>query len=136
MWDVRDDGPAAECRCDGGQPRNFLRPCLLLLLRESPAHGYDLIERLGAFGFSRSDPGGVYRALRSLEREGLVRSGWETSGAGPARRTYELTPEGERMLHAWARRLEESRQVLVEYLDRYVLATSGAPEARPARAGA
>jgi len=27
-------------------PKNFLRPCLLLLLRERPAHGYELRERL------------------------------------------------------------------------------------------
>ncbi len=27
-------------------PKNFLRPCVLLLLREQPAHGYDLLERL------------------------------------------------------------------------------------------
>ncbi|MCA1680840.1 MAG: helix-turn-helix transcriptional regulator, partial [Actinobacteria bacterium] len=45
-------------------PKNFLRPCLLLLLREAPAHGYELLDRLRAFGFEGSDPGGLYRALR------------------------------------------------------------------------
>ena len=54
-------------------PRNFLRPCLLLLLREQPAHGYELLERLRTFGFAR-DPGGLYRALRGLEQDGFVRS--------------------------------------------------------------
>ena len=38
-------------------PRNFVRPCVLLLLREHPAHGYDLLERLKVFGFSPTDPG-------------------------------------------------------------------------------
>src|SRR5919205_446393 len=66
-------------------PRNFLRPCVLLLLRESPAHGYDLLERLKAFGFPGSDPGGLYRMLRGLEDEGLVRSAWAPPAAGPAR---------------------------------------------------
>ena len=32
------------------EPRNFLQPCLLLLLREQPDHGYDLAVRLGASG--------------------------------------------------------------------------------------
>ena len=50
-------------------PKNFLRPCLLLLLREQPAHGYELLERLRPLGFGRDDPGGLYRALRSLEPE-------------------------------------------------------------------
>lgn len=111
-----------ECRCEGGQPKNFLRPSLLLLLREQPAHGYDLIERLKPFGFVKSDPGGVYRTLRALEREGLVRSSWETSSAGPARRIYELTHEGEEVLDAWAQILEDNRRVLEEYLARHALA--------------
>src|SRR5918992_1317651 len=48
-------------------PRNFLRPCVLLLLREEPAHGYDLLQRLRQFGFMRDDPGRLYRALSALE---------------------------------------------------------------------
>ena len=34
----------------GGLPKNFLRPCLLLLLSEGQAHGYDLLVRLADFG--------------------------------------------------------------------------------------
>lgn len=75
-------------------PRNFLRACVLLLLREGPAHGYDLLERAQAFGFNRSDPGGLYRTLRGLEEEGLVHSVWETSSQGPDRRIYEITRAG------------------------------------------
>ena len=73
---------------DLGLPRNFLRPCILLLLREEPAHGYDLLERLRPLGFTRDDPGRLYRALRALEEEKLVRSAWEPSGTGPDRRIY------------------------------------------------
>jgi poly-beta-hydroxybutyrate-responsive repressor len=109
---VFDDRP------DGGQPKKFLRPCALLLLKESPAHGYDLLERLAAFGFAR-DPGGLYRALRSLERDGLVRSSWQTSQNGHERRTYVLTHEGERWLHSWASTLEGSRRLLDRFLGRY-----------------
>jgi len=95
-----------------------LRPCALLLLKESPAHGYDLLERLAAFGFPR-DPGGLYRSLRSLESDGLVRSTWLTSANGHERRTYELTLEGERWLQAWASTLEGSRRMLDRFLGRY-----------------
>jgi DNA-binding PadR family transcriptional regulator len=58
-----------------------------LLLSEGQSHGYDLLVRLADFGV-KVDPGGLYRTLRAFEREGLVRSRWETSDAGPARRTY------------------------------------------------
>lgn len=105
-------------RPDGGQPKKFLRPCTLLLLREAPAHGYELLERLGEFGFGR-DPGGLYRTVRSLEAEGLVRSTWETSANGHDRRTYRLTDEGDRWLHAWASTLQGSRRVLDRFLGRY-----------------
>src|ERR671936_905368 len=67
-------------------PRNYMRSCILLLLREEPAHGYDLLQRLRPLGFERDDPGRLYRALRWLEGEKLVRSTWEPSETGPDRR--------------------------------------------------
>lgn len=100
-------------------PKNFLRPCLLLLLREQPAHGYELLERLQSFGFERSDPGGLYRSLRKLEDEGFVRSAWEMSSAGPARRIYEITRHGLEELHRRAKGLAEARGTLDTFLGRY-----------------
>lgn len=131
---------AAGCRCDGGQPKNFLRPCILLLLSEQSAHGYDLLDRLKAFGFSR-DPGGVYRVLRSLEREAQVVSRWEVSAQGPDRCLYTLTALGREWLKAWADTLDDTRHTLDTYLHRYSAieakeAAQGAGEAPPAvRAG-
>jgi PadR family transcriptional regulator, regulatory protein PadR len=100
-------------------PRSFLRPCVLLLLREAPAHGYDLLERLRAFGFTGSDPGGLYRTLRGLEQEGLVQSAWEASASGPDRRIYQLTRAGMEDLHAHVGALAETRRVLDRLLSRY-----------------
>jgi len=100
-------------------PKNFLRPCLLLLLREHPAHGYDLLERLRPLGFRRDDPGRLYRALRSLESDGLVRSVWEKSTSGPDRRMYELTRAGMEFLHESAQALIETDQILDVFLSRY-----------------
>jgi PadR family transcriptional regulator PadR len=100
-------------------PRDFLRPCLLLLLREGPAHGYDLLQRAGAFGFDGSDPGGLYRALRKLERDRLVRSVWAPSAAGPRRRMYEITRKGMEELHRYARGLTEGREPVEAFLSRY-----------------
>lgn len=103
----------------GGLPRNFMRPCVLLLVTEQPSYGYDLLERLAELGLPGTDPGGLYRLLRSMEREGLVTSSWETSQAGPARRTYEITDEGREWLHAWAGALAENRRIVGDYLARY-----------------
>lgn len=102
-----------------GLPRNFLRPCMLLLLAEEPSHGYDVMERLDDLGVEQTDPGGLYRTLRTMEQEGLVSSWWEPSDSGPARRNYTLTEEGLDWLHAWAGSLREIRRLLGRYLKRY-----------------
>ena len=99
-------------------PKNFLRPCLLLLLHESPAHGYELRERLRPLGFSRDDPGRLYRALRTLEYSGLVDSTWQASSGGPDRRTYCLTRAGEDRLLEAAEELKAMHAVLDRFLSR------------------
>lgn len=102
-----------------GLPRSFLRPILYLLLAEEPAHGYDLLERVAAFGLERADPGGLYRTLRAMEQDGLVRSWWENSTAGPSRRTYALTEEGVDWLHASAGSLRDVTGHLQSFVARY-----------------
>src|SRR5438105_15023419 len=53
----------------------FVEPSLLLLLREGPLHGYELLDRIPELGLEgRLDVGNLYRLLRALEDEGLVRS--------------------------------------------------------------
>jgi len=121
------DIEASGCRCDGGQPKNFARPCLLLLLAEAPAHGYELLERLRPFGFDLNDPASVYKTLRQLEGEGHVTSEWELSTRGPARRVYALTDDGRDMLDAWARTLARNREILGMFLDRVGAATGRDP---------
>ena len=75
-------GPRSR-RHHGGRWRVFARverfsePALLLLLRERPSHGYDLLERLPELtGEQRVEMGNLYRLLRALEEEGLVSSRW------------------------------------------------------------
>ena len=100
-------------------PKSFLRPCLLLLLREQPAHGYELLVRLRPLSFAGDDPGGLYRALRALESDGLVHSAWEPSRAGPDRRIYELTRAGMEELHRRSKSLVRARSTLDVFLSRY-----------------
>ena len=70
----------------GGRIERFQVAALLLLLRERPAHGYDLLERLpSVLGDERIDVGNLYRVLRSLEEQGLVAaSGTNPSPARPS----------------------------------------------------
>lgn len=129
------DEPLESADNPGGLPKNFPRSCLLLLLGERPSHGYDLLERLRRLGVPATDPGGLYRALRNMEREELVSSKWEMSATGPARRTYALTDRGWRWLHVWATAIAGSRVLLSSYLDRYQALTAVDADQQTAAAG-
>jgi len=110
------------CNCyPAERPPRFLRPFLLLLLRERGGHGYELIDRMREMGleYSIQDAGYVYRTLRSMEGKGLIASKWDTANAGPAKRVYEITPQGVQVLHEWAHTLENIKDSLEEFLRRY-----------------
>jgi PadR family transcriptional regulator, regulatory protein PadR len=111
--------------CMGVQPRRisrFLEPALLLLLHQHPAHGYALIEGLDVLGMEAypADVSAIYRILYSLEETGMITStrGTEQT-AGPPRRVYVLTEQGEVYLAAWVQELKETDSLLHRFLDAY-----------------
>jgi len=102
------------------EPRNFLQPCLLLLLREQPDHGYELAVRLRPMHVGgEGEAGSVYRALRGLEKQGLVASEWQVSDVGPARRTYHITSDGQDVLDHLAVGVQRTYESLHVFLERY-----------------
>jgi poly-beta-hydroxybutyrate-responsive repressor len=111
-----------ECQCcpPKGRVRAFAQPRLLLLLAQKPAHGYELMERLAQDEDTPGvDPGLLYRTLRQFEEDGLVCSAWDTEGHGPARRLYQVTPEGLDYLHAWAVNIRGTKERLERFLADY-----------------
>jgi len=104
---------------EGGLPRSYTRPCLLLLLAEAPSHGYELLEQVRRLGVRGADAGGLYRTLRAMEQQELVRSWWEPSQSGPARRTYFLTSPGRGALDTSTGALRDLRQLVHTLLERY-----------------
>lgn len=93
----------------------------MLLLHCEEAHGYELLEGLKEFGFDQNpvDSSTVYRMLRGLEERDFVTSRWDTGGAGPARRLYRITEEGDRYLAWWVDDLRETDRVLHHFLQTY-----------------
>lgn len=101
------------------RPRNWLVPVILLVLREWNSYGYELMQRTAAFGFEVMNPGTLYRTLRQMEKDGTVKSSWETSSSGPARRVYSITDVGEAYLDFWAKSLEQYQQVMDAFFRLY-----------------
>ncbi len=110
---------------DGVQPRRisrFLEPALLLLLHRQASHGYGLIEGLDKLGMEAypADVSAIYRILYGLEDAGMVTSSHDAEQtAGPPRRVYELTEQGEVYLAAWVQELEETDRLLHRFMDAY-----------------
>ena len=81
----------------------MLKYALLALLRQAPAHGYDLrasfTRLLG--GLWEVNAGQVYTTLGRLERDGLATSEQAESHAGPDRKVFRLTDEGRKDLDEW-----------------------------------
>ncbi len=83
---------------------------ILLALAGGPLHGYGIVKAVaGNTGGEISlAPSLLYRRLRRLQDDGLVAEGEEAPGErGPPRKQYVLTPEGEGVLRAEARRIRE-----------------------------
>jgi DNA-binding PadR family transcriptional regulator len=100
-------------------PRTYLHGCLLLLIAEAPAHGYELVERLGDLGLATVDSAAVYRALRALDEEGLLESWWEESGVGPVRRRYRISDVGVQTLESSAADIGDSAFRLNSFVARH-----------------
>jgi len=84
------------------------------------SHGYELAQALPPFGLGEMDLSLVYRTLRDMEAEGLIRSEWEPAEvSGPARRVYGLTSEGDRYLADWVNDLRGTDRFLHHFLQVY-----------------
>ena len=82
----------------GRRRRGDVRLAVLMLLREEPRNGYQLMQEIEARseGRWRPSPGSVYPTLAQLEDEGLIRA----EAAEGGRRAYQLTDEGRSYVEA------------------------------------
>ncbi|MFZ5652071.1 MAG: PadR family transcriptional regulator [Bacillota bacterium] len=103
------------------QLEKLVQPAILLLLAQSPSHGYELIQKLSRMDCVEGEPdtATVYRTLRRMEQDGLVASGWEHGEYGPARRQYRLTGEGISLLDRWAEILETRMKQIGNFISLY-----------------
>jgi len=92
--------------------RGVLDLCLLAVMDEGPAYGYEMTKRLGARGLSIVGEGSIYPLLGRLERDGLVDTHRATSNGGPPRKYYSLSRRGERALSAGVSEWQATRDAV------------------------
>lgn len=81
--------------------KGVLDMCLLSLIREEPAYGYEMVRKLQSRGLTLVSEGSIYPLLSRLERSGLVEGFLVRSSEGPARKYYRINPEGTKALEEW-----------------------------------
>src|SRR2546429_6403309 len=72
--------------------------CLLAVVAEEPAYGYEMTKRLRSRGLSIVGEGSIYPLLGRLEREGLVETHRAASNGGPPRKYYRASRKGRQVL--------------------------------------
>lgn len=109
MWQMcnpKSEGDVKECAELGKSLNRLSQPVILAVLAASdePLHGYLIVQRAAAspmFGGKKPDAAGVYRSLKRMEENELVRSEWDTPEEGSAKRIYFLTEKGKGCLRRW-----------------------------------
>ncbi|MFW6119367.1 MAG: PadR family transcriptional regulator [Petrotogales bacterium] len=96
---------------------------MLILLNEKTSHGYSLMNRLPYFGFELEsiNTSNIYRTLRSMEKEEMVKSFWEESEQGPRKRVYQITQKGRKELEGWIGFLKTRKNQIEKILSKYKL---------------
>ncbi len=79
--------------------KGTLEFAVLLLLQKEPTYGLDIVDSLNQLGLSISR-GTVYQLLGRLREEGKVKTEWADGSLGHARRVYEVTAHGEKVVTA------------------------------------
>src|SRR3984957_18865685 len=92
--------------------RGVLDLCLLAVMGDGPAYGYEMTKRLRARGLSIVGEGSIYPLLGRLERDGLVDTHRAASNGGPPRKYYRLSKRGERTLDAGLSEWAETRDAV------------------------
>jgi DNA-binding PadR family transcriptional regulator len=107
------------CPCEGQTLDRHLQPTILAILTEGPLHGYAIVERLARsplMNGCKPDRPGVYRALNTMEDQGVVTHTWTPSQNGPSKRLYDLTSKGRTCLTKWTATLDRYRQEIAELI--------------------
>ncbi len=92
---------------------------MLMALQRSNSYGYKLMEEMSAFWREALNSGTMYRTLRQMEKNGNIKSTWDTNANGPARRMYSITDAGEAYLDLWIQSLKGHQTNVEAFLRLY-----------------
>ncbi|WKF85706.1 PadR family transcriptional regulator [Lacticaseibacillus pantheris] len=89
--------------------KGVLEGCVLLIIGQGEIYGYELMQRLHAYGFTSVVGGTLYPLLTKLETQGQIAGNLRTSPDGPDRKYFRLTTSGVKAGHDFERQWAELR---------------------------
>ena len=93
---------------------------LLLQLADGPAYGNMLIKKMEEdLPYCFSDSAIIYRSLIDMEKDGLVKSTWETKETGKPVKWYSITEKGLEMLDFFADDIRKRHENFEYFLSKY-----------------
>ncbi|MBZ4650273.1 PadR family transcriptional regulator [Thermosipho sp. (in: thermotogales)] len=99
--------------------KTFIEPFVLLIIAQSPLHGYEIANKLLEFGIELTglgQMGNLYRILSKLEEEGLLRFEWDNTNQGPSKKVYYITPKGLEYLAKSVEELEKINNTISRFI--------------------
>lgn len=92
--------------------RGVLDLCLLAVVEDEPAYGYEMTKRLRERGLSFVGEGSIYPLLGRLERDGFVETQRVETAGGPPRKYYAASPAGRELLAAGLAEWQSTRDAV------------------------
>ncbi|STO06899.1 MULTISPECIES: PadR family transcriptional regulator [Exiguobacterium] len=88
--------------------KGLLEGCLLAIIDKGETYGYEMSEKLQAYGFTMVSEGSIYPVLLRMKKDGWVETIQKTlPSGGPKRKYYILTDAGRQELLAFKQRWAE-----------------------------
>ncbi|WP_214891452.1 PadR family transcriptional regulator [Exiguobacterium sp. s142] len=85
--------------------KGLLEGCLLAIIAKGETYGYEMSEKLQAYGFTMVSEGSIYPVLLRMKKEGWVETVQKPlPSGGPKRKYYVLTEAGEQELMVFRKR--------------------------------
>lgn len=83
--------------------RGTLEFCILLMIKQKPTYGYEIISTLEKYPILSVKENTIYPLLRRLQKEELIKSSWQEGVEGlPPRKYYSITDKGHECIAAMA----------------------------------
>jgi len=122
----RSDGPVfladfakQGCACSGTNLDRFIQPCILSVLSDAALTSYEITKGLSKYAMFKEAPPditGIYRYIKRMEQNNLLRKTSYFDKAQNERNLYIITPRGTSCLKNWIKTLEAYKDSIDELI--------------------